>query len=162
MRATLFGMFLVTVAVGSATAADDFHRLEGTWQVDSLTINGNEAKPEDAHKLTVVNGNDGRWSIRSEGKEISHGTSTLDPTRKPKSIDFKPTEGGGQGNRYEGIYQIKKKTRQLCFVPPGHDRPDDFSSAPGSQRILVKFKRLEPAAPLTPDPTKTRQSSEEE
>ena len=34
---------------------------------------------EDAKKLTVVNGSDGTWNLRSEGKEISKGTSTIDP-----------------------------------------------------------------------------------
>ena len=49
----------------------------------------------DAKKLTVVNGSDDTWSLRSEGNEIRKVTSTINLTKKPKTIDFTPTEGEG-------------------------------------------------------------------
>jgi uncharacterized protein (TIGR03067 family) len=104
--------------------------------------NGNKAKDEDAKKITVVNGDDGTWSIRSEGKEISKGTSTFDPTKKPKTIDFTPTDGGGKGDHFLGIYLLGKNARKLCFGPAGKDRPTEFSSTPENQHILVEFERV--------------------
>ena len=77
----------LVVAVASADDAKDKaikkdrQRIEGTWRVTALTVNGNKTKDEDAKKITVVNGSDGTWSVRSEGKEISKGTSTCDPTK---------------------------------------------------------------------------------
>ena len=145
----LVGSFLVTAIGAVATAGDtkdeaikkDRKQYEGTWRVVALEVNGNKAKDEDAKKFTVVNGSDGTWSLRSEDKEISKGTSTIDPTKKPKTIDFTPTEGEGKGNEYLGIYELGEKTRKLCFAPPGKERPTEFSSTPGSEHILVTFER---------------------
>ena len=145
----LFVGFLLT-AIGMIASADDtkdelirkhHKQMEGTWRIVALEINGNKAKKEDAGKLTVVNGADGTWSLRSEDDEISKGTSTIDPTKKPRTIDFTPTEGGGKDNLYPGIYELGEKTRKLCFAPPGMERPTEFSSTPGSEHILVTFER---------------------
>lgn len=152
MRCSRFILLLVGLLLTSTVSADDTKdeaiskerkRIQGTWQVTTLSINGNKAKDADAKKITVVNGDDGTWSIRSEGKEISKGTSTFDPTKKPKTIDFTPTEGGGKGDQFLGIYQLGKNARKLCFSPAGKDRPTEFSSTPENQQILVTFERVE-------------------
>jgi uncharacterized protein (TIGR03067 family) len=89
----------------------------------------------------VVNGSDGTWSLRSEGNEVGKGTSTIDPTKKTKTIDLKLTEGDGKGEVHLGIYELGEKTRKLCFAPPGKDRPTEFTSKSGSEHILVTFER---------------------
>lgn len=115
---------------------------EGTWRIVALEINGNKAEVEDAKKLTVINGPDGTWSLRSEGNEVGKGTSIIDPTKKPKEIELTPTEGEGKGNPLLGIYEIGEKTRKLCIAPAGKDRPKEFSTAAGSEHILVTFERV--------------------
>ena len=119
----------------------DRKQIEGTWRIVALEINGNKSTDEDARKLSVVNGSDGTWSLLSEGQEISKGTSSFDPTKKPKTIDFSPTVGETKGQVYLGIYELGEKTRKLCFAPHGKDRPTELSSAPGSEHILVTFER---------------------
>jgi uncharacterized protein (TIGR03067 family) len=150
MRYSLLGLLVVGVLLTTIASADDAEdeaikkdrkRIQGTWKVTALEVNGNKAKDEDAKKITVVNGSDGTWSVRSEGKEISKGTSTFDPTKKPKTIDFTPTEGGGKGDLFLGIYTLGKNTRKLCFAPSGKDRPTKFASTPDNQHILIVFKR---------------------
>jgi uncharacterized protein (TIGR03067 family) len=153
MGRSLFGPLVVGVlltAVATIALADDSKdqaitkdrkQIEGTWRVVALEIDGNKAMEDDAKKLAVVNGSDGAWSLRSEDKEISKGTSTIDPTKKPKTIDFTPTDGGGKDNQYRGIYELGENTRRLCFAPPEKERPTEFSSTPGSQHILVTFER---------------------
>jgi uncharacterized protein (TIGR03067 family) len=153
MRRLLFGLLVVgamLTAIATIASADnakddaikkDHKRIEGTWRVVALEVNGNKESEEDAKKFTVVNGADGTWSLRSEDKEISKGTSTIDPTKKPKTIDFTVTEGDGKGNQHLGIYELGEKTRKLCFAPPGKERPTEFSSTPGSKHILVTFQR---------------------
>lgn len=151
MRCLRCGLLVVGVLVPRIATADDAQdaaikkdrqQIEGTWRITALVINGNKAKSGDVKKLTVVNGSDGTWSVRSENKEVSQGTSSFDPTQKPKTIDFTPTEGGGKGNRYLGIYELGQNTRKLNFAPPGKERPTEFSSKPGSQHILVTFERV--------------------
>ena len=153
MKITFFGFLVVgtllSAIVAFATADDakdegikkDRKQIEGTWQVVSLEINGKKFTKEDAKALTVVNGADGTWSLRDKGEERSKGTSTFDPTKKPKTIDFTPTIGDEKGKKCLGIYELGAKTRKLCFAPPGQDRPTEFSSTPGSHHFLVIFER---------------------
>lgn len=153
MRNAFFGGLVVgalLTATGTIASAGDANddaikkdrkQIEGTWRVVALEVNGNKSKDEDAKKLTVVNGSDGTWSLLAEGREISKGTSTIDPTKKPKTLDFTPTEGEGKGKEYLGIYELGEKTRKMCFAPAGKERPTEFSSMPGSEHILVMFER---------------------
>ena len=150
MRQILLFLVVAVVGLPAIARADDAKdeaikkdrkRIEGTWRIVALEVNGNKVDEADAKKITVVNGADGTWSLRSEGKEISKGASTFDPTQKPKTINFTPTDGESKGNEYLGIYELGEKNRKLCFAPPGKDRPIEFSSAPGSEHVLVVFER---------------------
>lgn len=148
LQLAIVGLALTSLglAAGTDDARDkaikkDRKQIEGTWIVTALEINGNKAKEEDARKITVVNGSDGTWSIRVEDKEICKGTSTFDPTKKPKTIDFTITEGEGQGNQHRGIYELGEKTRKLCFAGPDKERPTEFAAAAGRNHILVELER---------------------
>ena len=144
------GSLLVAVAV--IAAADDAKDqdeaikkdrklYEGTWGVVSLEVNGNKSAEEDARKLTVVNGADGSWSLRSDGDELNRGRNILDPSKKPKAIDVIVIDGGKDALTVLGIYEITEKTRRLCYVSTGLERPTEFTSTPGSDRVLVTFER---------------------
>jgi uncharacterized protein (TIGR03067 family) len=114
---------------------------QGVWRVVALEVDGKEVDDNNAKKLTFFNKADGTWKIESEGKEISSGKSDIDPTKKPKTIDFMPTSGVFSGNEYVGIYELGKDTRQICFVAKAKERPTEFSSPAGSGRFLIKFER---------------------
>jgi uncharacterized protein (TIGR03067 family) len=114
---------------------------EGTWRIVSLTVDGKEANETDAQKITVINGADGSWTIEVDGKEIAKGTSEIDPTKKPKTIDIKTTEGNDAGKTSLGIYEISKDTRKVCIAKPDGERPKAFESKSGSGFILATFKR---------------------
>src|SRR5262249_3323174 len=108
------GALAVTSAVAGDTAKDkaikkDRELYVGKWTVVALEINGNKSNEEDARKITVVNGVDGTWSIQVSGNDIANGTSTIDPTKKPKTINFTPTVGLEAGKEYLGIYEIGAK-----------------------------------------------------
>lgn len=123
------GMALIAATLVSAddnareqAIKKDRKQMEGVWRAVSLEVNGNKAAEND-------------------DKQISKGTNKIDPTRKPKTIDFTPTEGEGKGKEFVGIYELGKHRRKLCFVEAGKDRPGEFVSAVGSERILVIFER---------------------
>lgn len=148
---TFVGALAILTLINATVKADDAKNaaikndrklIEGTWRVTALEMNGNKSKEEDAKKFTVVNGNDGTWILRSDGNEIMNGTSTIDPTKKPKTIDFTLTKGKDKGKLFLGIYELGKKTRKLCFAPAGKDRPREFTSTTGNENILVTFKRV--------------------
>jgi len=120
----------------------DRKAIAGTWQVVGLEIDGNPANPEDAKRLLVVNGDDGTWNLTVEGKEVSKGTSTIDPTKTPKQIDFTPTTGDTRGVLFLGIYELGEKSRRMCFSAQGKPRPKELASKSGTGDILVKFERI--------------------
>lgn len=151
MRFCLCVPLVLTVALATPATADDVNdeaikkdrqRIAGTWKIVALVINGKEADPKDLQTLIVVNEADGTWSLQSDGKEVSRGTSTLDPTAKPKTIDFTPTNGSGAGKDHLGIYQLGKDKRKLCFAAAEYGRPSTFASEVGSQSMLVTFARM--------------------
>jgi uncharacterized protein (TIGR03067 family) len=145
----LLGVGLLVGAVGVVAAdmaqeeARRKHRAKyrRAWRVVSLEVDGNRAADQDARKLTVINQAGGTWVVTAEGREIWEGSSTTDPRRRPKAIDFVPTEGGNAGRTFLGIYDIDGDTRRLCFAQPGQGRPAEFSSGPGSGHVLVVFRR---------------------
>jgi uncharacterized protein (TIGR03067 family) len=153
MKNLVFGFLVVGVLISAiaaiASAGDhkdvaikkDRKQIEGTWRVVALEVDGNKSMEADIKKLSVVNGSDGTWSLRSEDQEISKGTSTFDPTMKPKTIDFTVTGGEGNGNRHLGIYELGENARKLCFAALGKERPTEFSSTVANQQILVTFER---------------------
>ena len=151
MRHSVCVLLVVGTLVAVASADDakdkairkDRQRIEGTWRITALEIGGNKSKDEDVQKLTVINDAKGKWILRSDNKEISKGTSSFDPTKKPRTIDFTPTEDAAKEEKFHGIYELRKNTRKLCFAPSGKDRPTEFSSTADNQHILVTFKREE-------------------
>jgi uncharacterized protein (TIGR03067 family) len=103
-----FGLlFTLTAPLTAGDAKDEAlnkerQRYAGTWQVEMLEVDGNKAAEEDAKKITVVNEADGKWAIEVEGKVIARGTSEIDPTKKPKTVDLAVTEGQDQGKTILG------------------------------------------------------------
>ena len=121
----------------------DHLAIEGTWRAVSVEVNGNAVNPDDVKKITTENGRDGEWTLFVDGNEVADGTSTIDPTVTPKTIDFKTTKGANAGQTTYGIYEMTGKTRRICYAEPGRPRPADFSAPAGSGRILAAFERVE-------------------
>ena len=125
-----------------AAAVSDSQQLAGTWQAVRLEINGDVTIGDETRQLTVVNKADGTWKLFSDGKQIAHGTSRLNPGADPPEIDFSATNEEGTVSEHRGIYQLNANSRKLCFAPAGQPRPTTFSSPPGSQNVYVEFDRI--------------------
>src|SRR5262249_37785774 len=138
---TIAGLVAADGTDREAAIKRDRSLYRGTWRAVALQVDGKIAAEQDTRKLAVINRDGGLWSLLSEGKEISAGTSEIDPTKTPKTIDFVPTIGNDKGKLYLGIYALLGDHRKLCFAGPGKPRPEDFASRPGSGVILVEFER---------------------
>ena len=71
---------------------------------------------------------------------------TIDPSKKPKTMDYEMTDGFTKGKQQLGIYEVDRDTFKTCFAKPGGERPSDFTSKPGDGRTLTVWKREKPAA----------------
>ncbi len=114
----------------------------GTWQVVALEVDGNKAAEADARKITVINELNGKWTIEADGKVIARGTSVIDPTKEPRTVDLTITVGEGKGDTVLGIYVFNEETRKVCLAPKGKERPTEFTAPSGSGRILAVLKRI--------------------
>lgn len=112
----------------------------GTWQVDTITSNGNLSEPE--KKIVIENRVDGTWTMFIDDEEFSSGTNAFDSLCDPKEIDISITNGEGQGSVLHGIYELSETTRKLCFRGGAGWRPSVFESLQGDESILVTFTQI--------------------
>ncbi len=145
-------VLLVLTSTGSLVADEkeeainaDRAVLAGEWRVVSIEANGNTNADLGVARVTIVNGLDGKWSLLANGKTIAEGTSTIDPTTSPKTIELKGIRGSvenARGTHYRGIYEVHETTRRLCFVPADKPVPDSFAGGRETGQILVTFERV--------------------
>src|SRR5438105_2313107 len=143
MRVTV-GVFAVLVLIGAAGAQDavktEAALLEGEWSMVSGEGNG-QSMPKESVKSGKRVAKDGETTITIGGQVYFKAKFSIDPTKKPKAIDYAMTEGPTKGKTHLGIYELDGDTVKFCFAAPGKDRPTDFTAKLGSQRTLSVWKR---------------------
>lgn len=118
----------------------EFLAIEGRWRAASVEIDGNRLGDDEAKKFTFEQGRDGEWELIVDGSELARGTTSVDPTQTPKTIDFVTTGGSNAGDRTYGIYEITGTTWRICNAQAGRPRPAEFSAPAGSGRMLIVFE----------------------
>jgi len=134
---------LVLVSIGTAEqdAKKEMEKLEGEWSMISGEASGHSL-PKDAIKSGKRVAKDGETTITISGKVYFKAKVTIDPTKKPKVIDYKMTEGPTKGKTHLGIYELDGDTIKFCFAAPGKERPTEFTAKEGSGRTLSVWKRV--------------------
>lgn len=139
--------YIVTaLVVGLLLAADDAkkdkEKLQGSWRPVSAEQGGNVQEDAKEH-LLIFEGD--TFTIKKGDQLFVKGTFTLDPSKTPKTIDMKVTEGrqeSDNGKEVHGIYEIDKDSLKWCTAPPGdEDRPKEFATKEGTKLLLVTLKR---------------------
>ena len=146
---------VLTACVWQALAADkgtDLDKLQGKWEVTDLVEDG-KVIPRTAIEEWLPSG--GKFQIEEnavvfvspqDGKKHVR-LFALDQTQSPKGIELQ-TKSRKDG---VGIYRIDGEQVVLCLIDPADgERPQDFTSRAGSNRILMTLQR--PGA-KKPDPT---------
>jgi uncharacterized protein (TIGR03067 family) len=153
--ARAFGAVLLVVVAwpsGVALAVDkeeaitaDRALLAGEWRVVSIEANGNTNADPVVARVTILNGLDGKWTLLANGQAIAEGTSEIDPTSSPKTIELKSRRSSvenARGTHYRGIYEVHETTRRICFVPADKPLPESFAGGSETGQILVTFERV--------------------
>jgi uncharacterized protein (TIGR03067 family) len=149
---TAFLIGMAAVAMSTPLAADneavkkDMAQLQGEWSMVSGSADGNpmpDAMRESAKR--VCKGDETTVTIGAQ--LIMKAKFTIDPSRKPKIIDYQMIEGPTKGKKQLGIYELTGETARFCFGSPGSERPTDFTSTPGDGRTLSVWKRKKTADP---------------
>jgi uncharacterized protein (TIGR03067 family) len=114
-------------------------KFEGTWEVVKATGNG---MPIEQKSTLVLEGN--KYTRTRPNGDTDTGTFSVDPSKKPKTIDVMPGDGKAKDKTWLGIYELDGDSLKICLAEPGKDRPDDFTSKEGSGRMSAEYKRKKP------------------
>jgi len=136
--ALLFAANLVVVE--DDAVKKEMAKLDGSWQMVSGKANGFDL-PADMAKTGKRVAKNGETAITFGDQQYFKAKYTIDPSKKPKAIDYTMTEGPTKGKTHLGIYEIDGDTVKFCFAAPGKDRPTDFTAKEGSERTLSVWKR---------------------
>jgi uncharacterized protein (TIGR03067 family) len=137
---------VVLVAVCLSLGADpeavkkDMAQLEGEWSMVSGQRDG-QSLPDSLVKGSKRVAKAGETTVTIDGRTFLQAKFTIDPTQKPKAIDYTLTDGPNKGKTQLGIYELDGETVKFCFAMPGKERPTDFTAKEGSGRTLSVWKR---------------------
>ena len=148
-NALLVGLAVFTVsqvrAGDSEATKKDLALLQGEWSMVSGSADGQPMPAEMRKQMKrVCQGNEATTMMGTQ--VYLKAKITLDPTRKPKIIDYEMTDGLTKGKTQLGIYEVEGDTFKACFGKPGAERPTDFTTKPGDGRTLSVWQREKPAA----------------
>jgi uncharacterized protein (TIGR03067 family) len=120
---------------------DELAKMEGTWRLASGEFNGQPMPEEQVKPISRTISGD-KYEIFRDGTSLGKGTMTLDPTKKPKTVDAEMTgAAGGPPRKALGIYELDGDTMKTCIAEPGKDRPTEFATKSGNGHRLYVWKR---------------------
>ena len=142
---SLLALALALVAADAPKddAKKDLDKLQGMWTIASGKYDGEELDANLVSKLSFEVKGD-QFLIKGDDevvKQYAKIALKLDPTAKPKLIDFRVTQGDDKGNVIEGVYELDGDEFKICAKLDAKERPTDFKSEENSHTALIVFKR---------------------
>ncbi|MFL5244643.1 MAG: TIGR03067 domain-containing protein [Gemmataceae bacterium] len=119
-----------------ADVAKELKKFQGTWTFESVEAGGKKL-PADQFKGMTVTFDGDKYSVKTGDKVVEAATQKLDPSKSPKTLDAKVTDGPNKGTVILGIYDISGDTLKVCFDPEGKKRPTEFKGDSGAQTLVV-------------------------
>jgi uncharacterized protein (TIGR03067 family) len=138
--AALAAGMLLAAGGNPGGAKKDLDKLQGTWVMAAMEVDGKQVPPEKLEGTKLVVKGD-KYTVMVKG--TSYETIiTLDPAKKPKAIDMVFTDGPNKDKVHRGIYEVEGDTFKLCRArEPDRDRPTEFGTWPDTGVFLVVWKR---------------------
>ena len=125
----------------AAAVKKELKKLAGTWQLVASEKDGVKVPEAETKDIKITIKGD-KFTMERAGKTVEEGWICIDPTRKPKVIDFYPTKPDGKVE--VGIYEWDGDDQlKVCFTDPGTEqtRPRLFSTTKGTGHVLSVAKR---------------------
>src|SRR5436309_3392680 len=128
--------FLIGLAAATISSAwadeneavkKDLAQLQGEWSMVSGSADGQPIPDESRKQMKRVCKGNETTTMMGE-RVFLKAKITLDPSKKPKTIDYDMTDGFTKGKKQLGIYEVEGDTFKSCFAKPGEERPSEFTS----------------------------------
>ena len=124
----------------------DLAQLQGEWSMVSGSADGQPMPAQMLKQMKRVCKGD-EATVTMAGQPYIKARITIDPSKKPKTIDYQMTDGFTKGRQQFGIYEVDGDTFKSCFAKPGAERPANFTSKPDDGRTLSVWKREKQPTP---------------
>jgi uncharacterized protein (TIGR03067 family) len=122
-------------------AKEDKKNLQGAWKLMSFEVAGKgDDDTKDENRELLIEGD--KITVKNEGKDVEKNSFTLDPTKKPKSIDVITLTGEEKDKKRLGIYELDGDNLKICIDDKGETRPAEFKTKEKGNQILVVLKRV--------------------
>jgi uncharacterized protein (TIGR03067 family) len=142
---------IALIPVAAAPAQDgavkkELGAMAGSWQLVRGEENG-EPAPEYVvkHLKCVIKGDqltfEGIEPLTDKASKLS---IKIDTSTTPKCIDLKVEAGDLKGDVLEGVYEWKGDELKFCLYFGKGNRPLEFETKAGSNRVLFVLKREKP------------------
>src|SRR5579871_2207018 len=111
----------------SEAIAEEMAKFQGTWKQVAHARDGVADPPEEQgwEPRTTFSG-DTFVVTRADGSIAIRGTFALDPTRRPKAVDYTDTFGPDAGKTFLAIYSLDGSRLVFCAADEGQARPTEF------------------------------------
>lgn len=120
-------------------AKKELERLQGTWTMHALEING---KSESKIQETLLTIKKDQYKTTVKGKEPPGFRIKLDPNKGPKWMDMIQTQADGAEKTFKAIYVIEGDTLKICRgIDSSHERPTQFGTWPETGYFMVTWKK---------------------
>ena len=121
-------------------AKKDLERLQGTWEMAALEVDGKDVGAAKIQDTTLTIKGD-KYTVKVK-KSVNGCTIRLDPSKKPHAIDMIFSEPGNADKVHKGIYMIEGDTLKICRgLNADQERPEQFATWPNTGYFVVTWKR---------------------
>jgi RNA polymerase sigma factor (sigma-70 family) len=126
-------------AQDGAAGKSDRDQFQGKWEITVAQMFGKDAEGEEGDRIRMQ-----KLVVEGDKMTMRHGgTFKLDPTKKPKEIDFDLQEGPQQEQGlWRGIYELRGDELTMVMALPNGERPREFKTEANVPHMLVKLKRV--------------------
>jgi uncharacterized protein (TIGR03067 family) len=132
-------LVLIAFGTGGDQGKKDLERMQGTWGMHALEINGMDiAKIQDTFLIVAKD----EYKTKVKGKEIPGFRIKLDPSKNPAWIDMYQTQSDGSEKLFKGIYKLENDTLKMCRgAQAEQERPTQFATWPDTGYFVVTWKK---------------------
>jgi uncharacterized protein (TIGR03067 family) len=130
---------------GGDTPRAERQRLAGVWRIVAFTDDG-VVIPKQARPSFDVTITDQHFHLNSGTRQLKSAYEVR-PGTSPKTIDLiavpeKPAKDQeARPHLSHGIYELEGTRLRICIAGPPKARPTEFTSTPGSGRMLIVLER---------------------
>ena len=134
---------VLAAVVGAEDVEAETKKLQGTWTMVALEIDGKPIEPA-RFKDTTLEVKGDKYVVTTGGK-AREVRFALDASRKPREIDLFFPDPPNADKLHRGIYRFGGDTFQMCKAQAADQpRPTEFETMPGTGVFLVTSKRRAP------------------